>query len=401
MDFESPPQQLPPEEVEAILAANPSKPWLRPDGWHAGWTPRDLRKLTKNLPKKVHEQQVTGPEARVIADRHWHCNLSESSRGEARAELHQWLSARGHHHLIKNHFPLAELWTRSRDHLPENLQLSPAGLPPEVVFPKEDEWLFYPTHWAPPCNAEVHKRWRCGKEVPIWEPGWWLTWHGTNMYCASVALKYGMLCPSEETESGHRTACGRGLYTTFNAQMACRYAISHNFLPGDPWMVKCIMLVAVAGMSGKDGVANWAHDPNAKKGHRFKLQSAHGDVDVQWRRDRATARKVASAMEPDWTNNAPGFSQQTSSRGYPLGFAFGIITGKKMKWYGQEGPSIIVHCGWKEALEVPMCRPLRNHDVEMDAITARQTKQKKKLKHKRDAKKRPPSSPRTSESSSS
>ena len=64
-----------------------------------------------------------------------------------------------------------------------------------------------------------------------------------------------------------------------------------------------------------------------------------------------------TVRERDWTTQAPGYSQATSSRAYVLGAVVGVLSPAAARRYGQEGKQAMVTTGWVEKAELPLARP--------------------------------------------
>ena len=68
-------------------------------------------------------------------------------------------------------------------------------------------------------------------------------------------------------------------------------------------------------------------------------------------------RLQGTVRERDWTTQAPGYSQATSSRAYVLGAVVGVLSPAAARRYGQEGKQAMVTTGWVEKAELPLARP--------------------------------------------
>ncbi len=375
-------------------------PWDYPQGLRTGVSFRTVRKFVQALPGQIKEKTLFGDAAWAVLHEAQKVTPLPDSKQRAWATWDEWLAERGHGRMIVDKMPLADLWRKP----PRNVREASAALPETGSIPPDHEWMYYPLNWCPPRGKDHPdvQQGRLHKSVPVWEDGWWMSWHGSNLYGISSGLKFGYLAPSETDAEGHGTACGRGVYTTRELQLGARYGIAHLW-GGErsAWLVKAVFLVAIPGGAGEGGLATWQPNPEGKKGKRWALASGEGEADVQWRLKRGEARKIEHFTEPAWTNDAPQANQESSSTAYPLGLAVAMLQPQQLKHYGHEGRKTRLLVGWDLSLEPPPARPLRSAEIEKAADTRFQQAHKRRLwKKRKDASKEEEEQPPAASSAS-
>ena len=318
-------------------------------------SPSAMRKMTAGITAKVKgDSTVLHPAGQI-----WHEYMHGRDTGDIMAawgEVDQWLLERGFEYSVMQGVALGEMWECDRNLLPANIRIG-ALLNNKLQLPQRppldstsEMWRFYPLHHAPPNPEGVGH-----KSVPRWGPGWQLQWHGTSVYGASQALCIGELFPSEAD-----MACGRGVYTTKTFAHAVKYGLPHHF-PGDPresthnWVSRMVLLVGIPHETGAASntlpVAEWAR---GNRGYQLSVEDP--------RLDRLAMRcgNRGSRRELDWSTNAVGYDQWTSSRGYVFGVGVGLMTSRRASAYGCPGKDSrakVMTWGYRSTLEIPPARP--------------------------------------------
>lgn len=193
-----------------------------------------------------------------------------------------------------------------------------------------------------------------------------MEFHGSSLYGVSSAITIGEVFPSEPDTAAHRSACGRGVYSTASLKMAARYAITHYFhnpvAPVHPWVVKMVLLIGIPSAGGDLPVAAWEQVDRShlsksekKRTPAFELTVADDRLHKRQMRGKQDGRE----REMDWTTEALDYSQSTSSRGYPLGVCVGVMKAQVAKKYGQDGKVPMMTAHWHPEAELPWARPPR------------------------------------------
>ena len=342
--------------------------WDEPKGYREGISMRTLRKLVKAMPKKWREAELSGQACQDVYDKISMCGRSAESQSECWNSLHGLLESLGFAWSVAHRLRLAEFAKKdsSAARFPPNL-IDLTKIPGKAYPPEEDEWWYYPLNWAPP-TPPTEDRTNLAKSVPEWDSGYMVSWHGTSFYGLCTALYCGFLAPSERDVEGNATACGRGVYTTFQFMGAARHAVPMLWDPELSHCVKAVLLVAIPGES-EAGVCRWIKDASKAKGNKYILESNSGG-DNSWRLHRDEARAKSDRLEPDWTNVAEDHDQETSSRAYPLGFALCRVFPEALKKYKYEGQKRRLNKGFNVDLLPPPARPPRNREPEQAARTS-------------------------------
>lgn len=331
--------------------------------------PRQLRKTSKGLVAVMRSQNVLNSENA----KEWLQQIDAAPPAPIASvwtEVDAWFVRRGHQFAVEGVRPLASLWG-SAEELPPNLAVSLAmhgqlALPEQPVFAEEEEWRLYPLNFAPPTPTAAANQAGLHKSVPHWNKGWKIEYHGSSLYGISSAISVGEVFPSEPDTAAHRSACGRGAYSTGSLKMAARYAITHYFhdplAPMHPWVVKMVLLIGIPSDGGDLPVAAWEQQDRSglsksekKRTPAFKLTEDDDRLSKRQMRSEQGGR----AREKDWTTEALDYSQSTSSRGYPLGICVGAMKPKVAKKYAQEGKVPMMTAKWHLEAELPWARPLR------------------------------------------
>ena len=331
--------------------------------------PRQLRKTSKGLVAVMRSQSVLNSENA----KEWLQQIDAAPPAPIASvwtEVDAWFVQRGHQFAVEGVRPLASLWG-SAEELPPNLAVSLAmhgqlALPEQPVFAEEEEWRLYPLNFAPPTPTAAANQAGLHKSVPHWNKGWKIEYHGSSLYGISSAISVGEVFPSEPDTAAHRSACGRGAYSTGSLKMAARYAITHYFhdplAPMHPWVVKMVLLIGIPSDGGDLPVAAWEQQDRSglsksekKRTPAFKLTEDDDRLSKRQMRSEQEGR----AREKDWTTEALDYSQSTSSRGYPLGICVGAMKPKVAKKYAQEGKVPMMTAKWHLEAELPWARPLR------------------------------------------
>ena len=332
--------------------------------------PKDLRHFAGGIVKVMRGEDVIRCGAEATSLLSTVEAVENTSVALAWQDVEEWLHARGHAYALEGARPLESLWLSGQDEWPPNLQVA-AACNENLVLPEappqkrgDEEWRFYPTHYAPPVAAEdgscVHK------SVPRWGKGWQLQWHGTSVYGAINSLAMGELLPSEPEGKGHATACGRGVYTSRSFSRAARYGISHYF-PQDSmphgYVCKMLLLTGVPGEAPEAlPLAEWVAVHRSGLSASAKKRTAAWALNVEDKRlDRKAMREMnnGQAREQDWTSSAhESADQYTSSRGYVLGLAVGLMRPSRARKYLQEGKMRMATRGYVAKAELPFARPI-------------------------------------------
>ena len=331
----------------------------------ANFTPREIRKFTGGLVKLIRSHDVLRTEGvpQWMAELEW---LPATPTAPVWDDVNKWLIERGHRYSVEGVRPVAELL----EDLPPNLAVA-RELAPQLQFPEfpadkpGEEWRFYPTAVAPPVPESVAATISAHKSVPRWSAGWQLEFHGTSLYGVSSALAVGEILPSESDNSANGTACGRGAYTSQSHAMAARYGICHYFgewnQPSHSHLVKMFLLVAIPGAAAEAlPEAEWQQVDRthlSKRGKKSAFQLTEDDARLKRVAMRLGEDGQGTVRERDWTTQAPGYSQATSSRAYVLGAVVGVLSPAAARRYGQEGKQAMVTTGWVEKAELPLARP--------------------------------------------
>ena len=330
--------------------------------------PRQLRKASKNLVEVMRSKKVLNTENA----KEWFDNVAgapEEPVERGWSAVDAWFVERNHRFSVEGVRDLESLW--GGEDLPPTLAVTLAmhghlELPQRPSLGGEEHWRYYPLHVAPPTPSEVADELHLHKTVPRWKKGWKMEYHGTSLYGVSSAITIGEVFPSEPDTAAHRSACGRGVYSTTSLNMAARYAITHYFddpvRPEHPWVVKMVLLIAIPSGGGGLPVAAWEHvdrsglsQSQKKRTRAFELTSNDERLDKRAMRGRADGQE----REMDWTTEALDYSQSTSSRGYPLGVCVGVMKARVAKKYGQEGKVPMMTAHWHPEAELPWARPPR------------------------------------------
>ena len=113
---------------------------------------RELRKLVKDLPRKVREAELRGPAVQDVYSAFKDDGVSADSHKKSWDAFHDWLTVRGHQYSVENCVPLGYLKHREmyplgnpQLQLPRNLQV--AGVPPLPVVEEfvefKDDWVYF------------------------------------------------------------------------------------------------------------------------------------------------------------------------------------------------------------------------------------------------------------------
>ena len=173
--------------------------------------------------------------------------------------------------------------------------------------------------------------------------------------------------PSEADKEGFGTACGRGVYTTRSFQKAMIFATTHVLGDNadqkellDLAAVRVVLLVAIPGVhAALQG--RWEHDPDAKKGEKYKIAPLIGDAETLRSTQQRGKLAETTGCFRHWTIwNEEEEEEETSSIAYVVGF-FVLLTDwrlmAKSQTRGKNQDPKRGFIGWDVALEPPPGRP--------------------------------------------